>query len=676
MKEVKTLFVAIIALITGLILLRFIAKNTINPKAVAPNVTLTMDKTNTQLSPGQQTDVTVTINTDTSTNKISALDLTFQTVGNVQLVAATAPVNAANNDGTVFTELVKQVSAASAKLSYISIKSNDQLPSSVTFKLTVKNDGSSTGTGTLSLSTTASKVTGTIAENTYTWGSVAQSQFTTGSGGGGGGGGGSDVVDVSMTPSSGYIQSGYQQNVLVQVKARTPTNKISALDLQFQATGSITIIDATTFSDAATGDTTIFDPVQRAIGPTQTRLTYTSIKPDHQLPNAVNVSITIRNSSGSTAPGTFSLVIGGSRVVGNITSNTYGWGTVVSGAYNGATVTNQPTPTTGQSTPTNTPPSGQTPTIGSCQTPAATSSLQPNGVLLDGAGVRLSWNAVSGATSYTLKVVDDANSGYTPEQTVTINNITSTTYTYTFTPMHFYQWYVSATNACGQTGPSSFAYAYIYGDEPTPTTTATPTPTPLVDPNATPTPQLINIALKVHLQGVNTQPAKSPPNSFFTLTLHNNADRDRDRLIKLNYQMTYIGKGVWRGVQQVYLQPSEGWTFFVEGEKHLRRRICDARPTDHFPGSYHCANGWGNITINGGDNEFDFSRLTMFTGDVPFKGENDGVIDSYDISFLRTHLGTVSGDAAYVGDLNYDGRVDSQDYTLAITGMLIQRSDE
>ncbi|MEN9328523.1 MAG: hypothetical protein RI947_1331 [Candidatus Parcubacteria bacterium] len=692
MREVKSLFFLVLALVTGLIFLRFIAQYSTKPKAVAPNVTLTMNPKSAVLASGEQKAITVSIQTDSTANKISALDLNFQAQGNIQIVSATAPVNAANNDATVFTELVKTVSNTSAKLSYISIRANDQLPSAVTFTLTIKNDGFA-GSGSLLMTTANSKVTGNITENTYTWGTVDQGQFTCTGGSnptstpGAGNptatpgnatstpGSGQPLVDLSMTPNSGVFPAGATKNITIDLKTRSASNKISAFDIYFQSTGSIVIADASGPSNGANGDTTLFSQLVRTVTANQAQLAYTSIRPDSQLPSHVSITFTLRNNGTSDAPGTFTVVTGTSKVTGNIQGNNYAWGTVDAGTFNGAVVTSTPTSTPGGATAT---------PGGNCVTPTPPTSLRPNGTVTNGVNTVLTWDVVTNASKYALRINDIGGSGttgYVPDADVVADNIPTNSYSHTFTQGHVYKWWVHAINSCGDWSASNEAFIYVSGPggaTPSPTSlpTATPVSRPTIDPNATPTPQFINLAIRLRLQGVTTQPSKQTKNAFFTVTLFQNTDRDRDHLIPLSYTMNYIGNGIWRGTQQVQLVPGTGFTFYIEGEKHLRRRICDGRPTDITPGSYHCANQYGNITINPGNIEFDFSRVIMFTGDVPFKGENDGVIDSYDISYLRTHLGISTGDNAYVGDLNYDGLVDTQDYTLAITAMLKQRSDE
>ena len=62
-------------------------------------------------------------------------------------------------------------------------------------------------------------------------------------------------------------------------------------------------------------------------------------------------------------------------------------------------------------------------------------------------------------------------------------------------------------------------------------------------------------------------------------------------------------------------------------------------------------------------------------GDLP---QQDGLVNSYDISLVRNNIGVAGSQHPAVlalADLNLDGIVDSQDYSLVIAALSI-RSDE
>jgi hypothetical protein len=116
----------------------------------------------------------------------------------------------------------------------------------------------------------------------------------------------------------------------------------------------------------------------------------------------------------------------------------------------------------------------------------------------------------------------------------------------------------------------------------------------------------------------------------------------------------------------------------VKGPKHIQKKICDATPTEASAGTYHC--GEGNITINSGDNTFNFSGIKLLVGDL---APQDGIVDSYDISLLRNSLCTtdnpdVCKDSTVLSeaDLNLDGIIDTQDYSLLISSLSVKYDEK
>ena len=69
----------------------------------------------------------------------------------------------------------------------------------------------------------------------------------------------------------------------------------------------------------------------------------------------------------------------------------------------------------------------------------------------------------------------------------------------------------------------------------------------------------------------------------------------------------------------------------------------------------------------------DFSNIYELVGDLP---DQDGVVDSYDISFIRLNLGKNEDAVQAIGDINLDGRVDTQDYSLVIASLSVKKDEE
>lgn len=132
--------------------------------------------------------------------------------------------------------------------------------------------------------------------------------------------------------------------------------------------------------------------------------------------------------------------------------------------------------------------------------------------------------------------------------------------------------------------------------------------------------------------------------------------------------------GVWTGTAGFNVPPGGTYKVFIKGPKHLQKQICDASPTESAGGTYHC--GEGKIIIAAGDNTFDFSKILMMVGDLPEKGVQNGIIDAYDTSYVRQHLQSTKTDELKIGDLNFDGIIDSQDFSLMLASLSIKYDEE
>lgn len=127
-------------------------------------------------------------------------------------------------------------------------------------------------------------------------------------------------------------------------------------------------------------------------------------------------------------------------------------------------------------------------TAQSCTTPAQVSNVEVNYPSCSGAQCSFveadcAWDAVSGATNYSVKVTEiDSGS--------VIKNVTvggsSTSYTFPVTQGKTYRCETSAVNSCGTSGPAGIGEAICEVDgglDPVPSATPTPTPTPTPKPS-------------------------------------------------------------------------------------------------------------------------------------------------------------------------------------------------
>ena len=126
--------------------------------------------------------------------------------------------------------------------------------------------------------------------------------------------------------------------------------------------------------------------------------------------------------------------------------------------------------------------------------------------------------------------------------------------------------------------------------------------------------------------------------------------------------------GIWTGNVSFNAPAGGGYKVLVKGPKHIQKRICVSNPSETYGGTYRCSDQ-GFITLQSGQNNLDFSKILQLVGDLP---NQDGVIDSYDIAYLRTSLGSGDPQVLSTADLNLDGIVDTQDYALLIASLTIK----
>ena len=123
--------------------------------------------------------------------------------------------------------------------------------------------------------------------------------------------------------------------------------------------------------------------------------------------------------------------------------------------------------------------------------------------------------------------------------------------------------------------------------------------------------------------------------------------------------------GIWKGEVEFNTDGIEKYKVYIKGPKHLQKRICVSNPTEGNIGDYSCAQTDGGFTISQ-EETLDFSNINILSGDLPENGKQNGVIDSYDISFIRNNLGKTEESVLNICDINLDNICDTQDYSLLI----------
>ena len=207
-----------------------------------------------------------------------------------------------------------------------------------------------------------------------------------------------------------------------------------------------------------------------------------------------------------------------------------------------------------------------------------------------------------------------------------------------------------------------------------PTLTPTPIPPSVTPggPSLTPTggvtgAPILKFILK--FQGIIKKPESGRDKISTTITVvkGNNKQKISDMMFVAN------DDGTWEAnAPMVFdkITPGSGYHILVKGGKHLQKKICLSNPSETYPGTYHCDQG--KITLKAGINYLDLSKILLLAGDLP---QQDGIVNSYDTSLVYNNLGKSDAESIRLADINLDGIVDTQDYSLIISALSI-RSDE
>ncbi|GEM_PF-925570 len=208
---------------------------------------------------------------------------------------------------------------------------------------------------------------------------------------------------------------------------------------------------------------------------------------------------------------------------------------------------------------------------------------------------------------------------------------------------------------------------------------APPTVTP---PVGSITPSLgITFQLKLAFQGVVSSPAQSGASVPVKVTVQDasgNQQTATGTFTTDGVSKNSLGNLIFTGqLNFPNLAQNGGYSIFVKGPKHLQKKVCDEAPTEKEGGAYSCSDG--KISLSNGKT-LDFSGVLLLAGDLP---PQDGIITSYDLSFLRNNLCNndhpdICKDPSVVAvsDINLDGILSTQDYALVISTMSIKPDEQ
>lgn len=186
------------------------------------------------------------------------------------------------------------------------------------------------------------------------------------------------------------------------------------------------------------------------------------------------------------------------------------------------------------------------------------------------------------------------------------------------------------------------------------------------------------VSMKIRFQGVITQPPVRNPVPVKVRLVSQTKSGYDSGYATLNFLSQ--PDGTWTAsVRFTGIYSSVGYALLVKGPRHLQRKVCDNAPADSsIYGTrntfYHC--GTGSLSLKEGDNTVDMSKILLLAGDLPEKGDQNGLIDAYDTSYIRQHIQSQAPADLEIGDLNYDGVIDSQDFSLVLTSIVTKYDEE
>lgn len=191
-------------------------------------------------------------------------------------------------------------------------------------------------------------------------------------------------------------------------------------------------------------------------------------------------------------------------------------------------------------------------------------------------------------------------------------------------------------------------------------TTQNPEPTPTAQPSKVST----TLNLKLKFQGI----IKKPVSKNNTITVNVGIDNTN---LRKSAVFAPDANGLYSGSIIFNLTPGN-YSIGIKGNKHLQKIICDQSPTETMKGTYTCSTQSRGIGIKSGINNIDFSGITFLAGDL----DQNKIINNDDLSIIRNRLGKKDTDSLQKADVNLDGIVDTQDWSLVLATLSITNADE
>ncbi|PIY72125.1 hypothetical protein COY87_02600 [Candidatus Roizmanbacteria bacterium CG_4_10_14_0_8_um_filter_33_9] len=367
--------------------------------------------------------------------------------------------------------------------------------------------------------------------------------------------------------------------------------------------------------------------------------------------------------------------------------------------YYQSTTPKLPSPTLTPIPPSN-PPSGGAGASDCPGTPSVPTNLQPNTTISTDDTITLRWNASNGALRYAIRIDDQGTNGedgWNYGQNCQLNppthltdicraDIFTNSYSYKVERGHRYAWWVHAINtkddsACtkwSEAGTAVIVDVPYPSNTPTPTLTPIPTNTPTPSSSPTPTPTLtstptptltptpiggkqLSFNMKLKFQGITKKPVNVANRMVVKITFLTS-----DFTLETTPEFSSDDNGIWNSQFTVTIPTQKDllYKILIKGPRHLQRKICVENPQDTVAGRYLCSGDGFRLQVS---NTFDFSNIYQYAGDVP---PQSGFLDSTDIALtVYGDIGKKDSDSLYYSDMNMDGFVDSQDYSLLFSNL-------
>lgn len=175
----------------------------------------------------------------------------------------------------------------------------------------------------------------------------------------------------------------------------------------------------------------------------------------------------------------------------------------------------------------------------------------------------------------------------------------------------------------------------------------------------------VGITLKLRFQGIENKPKATEA----ILVRVGVGGGDLKETMYKQVVFTPQGGGIWEGNAIFDIPEGNRYKVVVKGRNHRQKKYCENTPSEDKPGEYICKEE--AISLKKGTNTLDFSKVMQMAGDL----NQDGIVNSQDMIFIRNNVGTQDIEKLVIGDVNKDGVLNAVDYALTKFTLLSNRRD-